>query len=81
MGNIGIDVSKEELAKQHRDALRIINEQRQTIEGLTERVEKLENSIVELWHAAADDHIGTLWKCLGLDQEEYLEWAKKRVES
>lgn len=74
MGNIGVDVSKEELASQYRDALRIIDEQRQMIE-------KLQDSVVELWHASGSSHVGSLWKCLCMTYDEYAKWIMSGMEN
>jgi predicted RNase H-like nuclease (RuvC/YqgF family) len=41
MGNIGQDISYEELRKHHADAVRIIHEQRQKIEKLERRCSRL----------------------------------------
>lgn len=60
-------------------AVQTIKEQREEIKRLTERIEKLEEKIVELYHAT-DDHVGSLWKCLDMDHEEYLEWVTRRAE-
>lgn len=62
------------------EAVRIVKEQGEEIKRLTERVEELEETIVELYHATGN-HVGSLWKCLGMDHEEYLKWVKKRIEN
>ena len=68
MGNIGPDISYDELRKQHADAVRIIHEQREKIEKLERRCSRLRElyeSSLAVVHRYQDEREGFLARVQG----------------